>query len=299
LSMVGVLGCGQMGRGIIKNLIQNGFEVFVFDVNKEAVKLAEQLGATSTDSVRAIAEKVSYLITSLPNSKIVEDSLLGDHGALHHMATETFILDFSTIDVGTTKRLYERAKEKGISFFDCPVSGGPDGANAGTLTIMVGGDLTYFEQIKPVLHALGKEIEYIGNSGSGQTVKLCCNMVVAGIVALLSEALLTGAKAGVPAVKIAEVMQKGSAQNKVLSVFGPNMLEGTHENVKFLLGHMTKDIHLYSELAKQEKIPSFLSNVITQLFDIANNQGKGGLDTSAVSLVLEELSDSKMVSKSS
>ncbi|WP_338079186.1 NAD-binding protein [Aquibacillus halophilus] len=128
-------------------------------------------------------------------------------------------------------------------------------------------------------------------------IKLCNNMVVAGIITLLSEAFLTGVKAGVPVEKIAEMMQKGSAHTKVMSVFGPNLISGDHENVKFMLQHMSKDIQLYMDLAKQEKIPTFFSATIEQFYSIAKSKGKGELDTSAVSQVLEELADSLIVPK--
>ena len=298
MSIVGVLGCGAMGKGMIKNLLRNGFEVLVYDVETEAAQSVKMLGATPMTSIQSVAEKSSYLLTSLPSPHSVEEALIGGNGAVHCMEHGSFILDMSTTDVDTTRKIYAKAKSKGVFFFDCPVSGGPDGAQSGELTIMVGGDLDRFEHIELILTAIGKEIEYIGETGSGQAVKLCNNMVVAGLVVLLSETFLTGVKAGVPVDKIAELMQKGSAQNKVLSVFGPNLMYGTHENVKFLLSHMTKDVNLYLKLAKQEKVPTFLGSIINQLFEIANNNGKGGLDTSAVSQVLEKLSNDQIALQS-
>ncbi|WP_408007950.1 NAD(P)-dependent oxidoreductase [Pseudalkalibacillus sp. A8] len=291
MNVVGVIGCGAMGRGMIKNLILDGHQVLVFDVNPEAVASVEKLGAIPMSSVQAVAEESTYLLLSLPTTILVEDAIIGEEGALKVMKEGSFILDMSTTDVNSTRKIHERAYQKGVSFFDCPVSGGPEGAENGILTVMVGGDQGEFHQVEPVLQAIGKEVKYIGKIGSGQVVKLCHNIVVSGLIVLLSEAFLTGVKAGVPASKIAEVMQEGSAQNRVLSVFGPNLIDGTHENVKFLLSHMLKDIHLYMELASDGQIPTFLGSTINQLYEIADHKGKGQLDSSAVSQVLEELSN--------
>ncbi|WP_209121617.1 NAD(P)-dependent oxidoreductase [Alkalihalobacillus sp. BA299] len=294
---VGVFGCGAMGRGIIKNLVKGGYEVFAYDVNDQAMHSVIELGATPIYNKELIFRQVHYLFTSLPTTELVEETIAGENGALHFMSSGTYILDVSTSDVETTRRIFEQAKQKGISYFDCPLSGGPDGADKGELTIVVGGDEVQFEHISPLLRVIGKEIEYIGESGSGQVIKLCNNIVVAGIVTLLSESLLTGVKAGVPAEKIASMFQKGSAQTKVMSVFGPNLISGDHENVKFMLQHMSKDIQLYMDLAKQEKIPTFFSAMVDNFYTIAKNNGKGALDTSAVSQVLEVLTGATIVSK--
>ncbi|MDC3411909.1 NAD(P)-dependent oxidoreductase [Aquibacillus sp. 3ASR75-11] len=294
---VGVIGCGAMGKGIIKNLVKNGYHVVAFDVNQQALAAVVPLGAKPVIDKAEFFKQVTYCVISLPSPKLVREAINGEDGALRYMASGGYILDVSTTDVETTRQLFDLSAQKEIAFFDCPLSGGPDGANKGELTIVVGGDKERFDGIDPVLRAVGKEIEYIGDSGSGQVVKLCNNLVVAGIVTLLSEALLTGVKAGVPATQIVEMMQKGSAQTKVMSVFGPNLLDGKHENVKFMLQHMSKDIHLYMKLAKQEKIPTFFSAMIEQFFSIAENNGKGEMDTSAVSQILEGLAGFKIIPK--
>ncbi len=291
---VGVIGCGAMGRGIIKNLVLGGYQVLAFDVNQQALDAVEQIGASPTSQKEDIFRQVDYLITSLPSPQLVKETI---SDALTFMKEGSYILDVSTTDVATSRTIFQQAKDKRIAFFDCPLSGGPEGADKGELTIVVGGDPDEFITVSPLLKVIGKEIEYIGESGSGQIVKLCNNIVVAGIITLLSEAFLTGVKAGVPATKIAEMMQKGSAQTKAMSIFGANLLDGNHENVKFMLQHMSKDIDLYMDLAKQEKIPTFFSASIEQFFTTAKNNGKGELDTSAVSQVLEELADSLIVPK--
>lgn len=294
MEQVGVVGCGAMGRGLVKNLLKKGYQVFAYDLNPKALKEVQELGASPMPSVTALAGQVSVLITSLPSSSVLAEIILDQKGALQELQPNSYILDFGTTDVEITRQLNKQATEKGVHFFDCPVSGGPKGAAEGSLTIMVGGDKNYLESILPILQAVGKNIKYIGEAGSGQVVKLCHNMVVAGITTLLSEAFLTGVKAGVSVESLAEIMQMGSAHNRVLSIFGPNILNNTHENILFFLSHMAKDVDLYMQLAKQGGVPTLVSSNIHHLYQIALIKGKGGLDTSAISQVLEELTNQKI-----
>jgi 3-hydroxyisobutyrate dehydrogenase len=293
MSKVGVIGCGLMGRGMVKNLLKKGHEVSVFDANSSALESMSSIGAKPVGSIQEVASSSTYLLTSLPSSEILEDILLGNSGALHVMRTNTFILDMGTTDVKLTQSIYKLANENGISFYDCPVSGGPQGAEQGTLTIMVGGDANRLESVAPILNCVGTEVLYIGDSGSGQVAKLCNNMIVAGTIALLSEAFITGEKAGVPPSKLAEVFSKGSGQSKVLSVFGSNIVYDEFENVLFQLNHMAKDIDLYMSLVEQGKVPSLIAPMIQQLYYQTKQSGKGGLDTTSVKQFLIESSGTR------
>jgi 3-hydroxyisobutyrate dehydrogenase len=289
MSKVGVIGCGLMGKGMAKNLLKAGHEVSVYDTNPSVLKEMENMGAQPVEGIASLAADRTFLLTSLPSSEILEQVLLGASGAIQVMKKGTFILDMGTTDVMLTRSLHQQAGKKGISFFDCPVSGGPQGAEQGKLTIMVGGEHSNLNFVSPILEALGSEIVYIGDSGSGQIVKLCNNLMVAGIIALLSEVFLTGEKAGVPPSRLAEVLGKGSAQSKALHVFGPNLVNDEYENVLFQLNHMAKDTDLYIRLVEQGNAPSFVASVIQQLYNKTKILGKGGLDTTAVKQFLMEL----------
>lgn len=291
---LGMIGCGAMGAGMVKNFLKSDYEVWTYDPDPMKQQQMKELGAIPVPVINIVAPMLDVIVLSLPLSNLIEDTLVGENGLLHDLKKGAFILDMSTTDVDSTKKLAQQAKDVGVHYFDCPVSNGPLGADAGTLTIMVGGEEEHYSAILPVLQAIGNEIRYIGSAGSGQVVKLCNNMMVAGIMVLLSETLLTGVKAGVDAKKIAEVMSIGSAQNKVLSVFGPNLVQDTHHNVNFLLSHMAKDVGLYQKLSKSSETPAFLSSIVEQLFEIAKLQGKGGLDTSAVGQVVELLGNHKI-----
>lgn len=293
MTTIGMIGCGAIGSGMVKNLLPQ-YNVLAYDVDAANQRKAEELGAMGASDLHMLASASDYVLLSLPTSDIVKDCIIGEKGILQWMNKGTAILDMSTTDVATTRELYKEAKNQGIAYFDCPVSNGPKGALEGTLTIMAGGNEQLFHKIEPVLKAIGKEIRYIGESGSGQVVKLCNNMIVAGLVILLSETLITGVKSGVSADKIADIMQIGSASNRVLSVFGPNLLNNTHDHVLFMLNHMKKDVDLYLQMAELGDIPTFLSSSVQHLFAEAKNEGLGHLDTTAVSQLLENIAKQKI-----
>jgi 3-hydroxyisobutyrate dehydrogenase len=290
MTAVGIIGCGLMGSGIAKNLLKNHYKVHVFDINETAVKNLVDHGAIAAASPSDMASEIDFLIMSLTSPDIIKHTLLHEqNGVLFKMKKGSFILDMSTNDVQLTREIHKTAEENGVQFYDCPLSGGPEGAANGTLTIMVGGSEDHYPTILSVLQAVGKHIEYVGKSGAGQTVKLCHNMVVAGVITLLSEAFLTGERAGVSKEKLAGILQKGSGQTRAMDVFGVNILDESFDNVKFSLANMTKDIHLYRELAENSQVSTFVSDMTHQLFHLGKNKGKGQQDSSAVYTVLKEL----------
>jgi len=287
MKKIGVVGCGLMGFGIATNLVRNGYEVTVYDKNPEAVARVVNEGADAAKTVQELAKWSEVLILSLPSTTLVEQVLLHmEEGALDNLNRGSVVLDMSTNDVERTRSLAEAARKSGIEYFDCPVSGGPDGALSGTLTIMVGGSKEKFPEISSVLQAMGEYIEYIGESGAGQIVKLCNNMIVGGIISLLGEALLTGEKAGISKEKLAELFQKGSGQTKVMDVFGPNIIHGTFDDVKFSLANMLKDLYLYRNLAEDEGVPTSISAGALQLFTVASYIGADQRDSTAVAELL-------------
>ncbi|MDW0110725.1 NAD(P)-dependent oxidoreductase [Sporosarcina aquimarina] len=287
MQTIGVVGCGLMGYGIATNLVRKGYEVTVYDTNPEAVQRVVNEGAAGAGSVPELAKFSDVLILSLPSTDLVENVLLeGRDGALHHLKAGGAVLDMSTNDVARTRTLAEAADVVGISYFDCPVSGGPAGASKGSLTIMAGGSEEKFPHVSSVLEAMGEYVEYMGPSGSGQIVKLCNNMVVGGIISLLGEALLTGERAGMSKEKLAKLFQKGSGQTKVMEVFGPNIIHETFDDVTFSLSNMLKDLTLYRNLAAGEGIPTVISDAAYELFTRASAEGAYHRDSTAVAELL-------------
>ena len=150
----------------------------------------------------------------------------------------------STTDANTAIQLAEEAKRRGLYYFDSPVSGGPDGAKSRTLTLMIGGDKDKFDEIKPILKIVGKDLYCSGGSGNGHIAKLCNNMIVSSMVLSFGEAFITAEKAGLSRDKLAEVLSTGSA-TKVFKIFGPNIINKDYENVLFSLNLICTKIWLF------------------------------------------------------
>ena len=155
---------------------------------------------------------------------------------------------------------------------------------------MIGGDKDKFEEIKPILKVVGKDLYCLGGSGNGQIAKLCNNMIVSSMVLSFGEAFITAEKAELSRDKLAEVLSTGSA-TKVFNVFGPNIINKDYENILFSLNHMHKDLALYMETASSLSTPAFLGGISYQLFEAAKATGKGPKDTTAVVEVIEGLSN--------
>ncbi|MBM7551653.1 NAD(P)-dependent oxidoreductase [Thalassobacillus pellis] len=285
MKTVGLIGCGRMGRGIAKNLIASGYTVFAYDPDPVAISHVEKLGAKTGDTVDTIAGKVDFLCTSLPAAEVLEEVV---DVALETMKKHSFILDMGTTDVEVTKRIFQKASDKGVSYYDCPVSGGPAGAENGTLTFMVGGSQERFGEVRNFLLALGDDIHFVGPSGSGQIVKLCNNMVVAGITVLLSETMIVAENAGVPSEKMAAIMQAGSGNNAVLNIFGDNIIHKSYDNVLFQLSLMAKDLKLFNNFSESQGFQPMASKLISQLYEKAVNHNQGQLDNAAIRKLLEE-----------
>ena len=284
---IGLIGCGAMGQGIARNLLKAGHNVFVHDDMSKSRELLESEGAEFVD-IKTITTNVQHIFLSLPSTQILENTLLGDEGVLKNLPKDSMIFDLGTTDVERTQMIHEKAETEGIYYLDCPVSGGPAGANDGTLTILVGGSGDIFPDARAILENVGEKIVHVGASGTGQAVKLCNNMIVAGITALLSETMVTANDYGVSNKQLADIIQQSSGQNKVLDVFGENLINEDFDNILFFLGHMSKDLELYMNLSKESKTPQYVSSIVSQLYRSALQQGKGTLDSTAVYSVISE-----------
>ena len=294
MSIVGILGVGTMGKGMLKNLIKNGHKVYSYDPALDAKDYAKKLGAIALNNPKEVGKEVEILLASLPSSESVYEAISGENGALQGMKEGTFICDMSTTAINIEKELYEKAKKKGIGFLDCPVSGGPKGAENGALSIMIGGDEEDFKKVKSALESIGKSLFYLGNIGSGQTVKLCNNIVQGVQLIALAESFATAVKADINSKKLLEVLLSGGAYSKVLEAFGDNLAKGNYDKVSFALHHMHKDMSLFMKLADELKVPSLVSSLSYQEFNSAMNNGLGEKDVSAVATVTEGMANLKI-----
>jgi 2-hydroxy-3-oxopropionate reductase len=225
-----------------------------------------------------------------PDSPDVEAVVLGSDGVLEGAKEGLLLIDMSTISPVVTRSIAVEAERSGVRMLDAPVSGGDKGAIAGTLSIMAGGEAKDFERALPLFEAMGKTIRHCGPVGSGQVVKACNQIVVAIVIEAVSEALVLGSKAGVNPEIILQILSGGLAQNRVMDLRGPTMI-----NHDFTPGFKArlhrKDMKIILETAREFGVALPVSALVDQMFTSLVAKGDGDLDHSALLTVIEELSD--------
>ena len=224
MNQVGFIGLGIMGRPMVRNLLKAGVPVIVNDLNDEAVAEAVSAGAEK-GSYAEIGSKCPVIITMVPSGDIVQNILFGENGVAAGLKQKTVICDMSSVLPSESQECYQKLKTMGIGFVDAPVSGGEPGAKAGTLAIMCGGDQKDFDIMKPYFDILGSTALLIGPSGSGSTAKLVNQMIVNNTIAVVSEAFVYAAKAGVDPEKVYLAIRGGLAGSTVLDEKVPMMLD--------------------------------------------------------------------------
>jgi len=291
---VGLVGIGIMGQRMCRNLLKGGFPVLAFDLNPLATQAAAGLGATVAPDLPALARQADVVLLSLPGPAQVLAVADGRRGLLAHMRPGSHLCDASTVDPGTSRRVHEAAMAAGVRALDCPVSGGPTGAEAGTLTIMVGGEAADLEAVRPVLQAIGKKIVHCGPPGAGQGAKLVNQALVAIHTVAAFEALLVGRKLGLDLDTMVSILRSSSG--------GDWMLEN-HLRVKALAGDfepgfaldlLFKDLNLFLQTATEAQAPALIAASTLQLYNAARAAGSGLQDQTVVAKELERLAGAKL-----
>jgi len=289
---VGFIGIGTMGAHMVRNLIRAGYEVHAYDERPEAVEAVA--GSRPAGSVGDVAGAAPIVVTMLPDTPDVEDVVLGRGGLAQTMAAGGLVLDMSTISPVGARRLHAVLGQRGIGFVDAPVSGGPVGAEAGTLTIMAGGDPADFARAEPVFAAMGSTITHVGAPGAGQTVKLCNQVMVAINLQSCCEAIALARASGVDLEQMRRVLMGGSAASWMLDRLGPQMIAGD-ARAGFRIDLMLKDLRLVAELAQSVAVPLPGTALATSQFLEAKAHGEGGLGNQALFRVYDRMTNQRQV----
>jgi 3-hydroxyisobutyrate dehydrogenase len=221
MAKIGFIGLGNMGQPMAQNLIKAGHPVCGYDLEPAALDKFSSAGGIAVRSLDVASMGVDMVITMLPAREQVREVYLGQGGVLASAAPGTLLVDCSTVDVETARAVAAAAKVNELDMLDAPVSGGVAGAQAGTLTFMVGGDDRAFERAKPVLEAMGKTIIQAGAAGSGQAAKICNNMVLGVSMIAVCEAFVLAEKLGLDAQKLFEISSQSSGQCWSLTSYCP------------------------------------------------------------------------------
>jgi 2-hydroxy-3-oxopropionate reductase len=288
---IGFIGLGLMGKPMALNLLKRGFSVVAHSRSVPPVEEVVRAGAARAESPADVARQCSRLITMVPDSRDVEAVLEGPAGVFEGMNPGTILIDMSTISPIVTRRLADAARARGATLLDAPVSGGEIGAVNATLSIMVGGDEAAFNEVLPILRALGnpERIIRIGDSGAGQVCKVCNQMVIGGTLAAVSEAIALARKAGVDAARVREALLGGFAASRVLEVHGERILSGNYKP-GFRARLYAKDYRIAAETLAANHCPAPVSSVVKNLVD-ALASARPDDDYSALATVIFGMAD--------
>jgi 2-hydroxy-3-oxopropionate reductase len=289
MTKIGFIGLGIMGGPMAGNLAAAGHQVTGYARRPEAAERLAKAGGTPVDGVAPAVADAEVVITMLPNHPEVEEVVLGEDGVLANARDGLLFVDMSTIRPETSIRVAEEGARRGVRVLDAPVSGGQSGAENGSLSIMVGGPDEDLRAPKPLLDVLGGTNVHVGPHGAGQTVKAANQLVVAGIYALVSEAIVLLEASGVDAKAGLDVLAGGLAGNKILDLKRESMLARQFAP-GFRINLHDKDMGIVADAARKAGVALPVTGLTTQLVAAGKAMGLGDLDHSALLTVLERLS---------
>jgi len=277
-----------MGKPMAKNLIKAGYALVVYDVYKPAVEELKECGAEAASTLQEMAESCSVIITMLPNGPHVKSVMFDEGGLSYYAKPGTMFLDMSSISPNDTVEIGAKLKEKGYRMVDAPVSGAYAGAVEGTLAIMVGGSEADVADVMPLLNVMGGKITRIGDLGSGNTCKLCNNIIIAAELAAVSESMMLAKKCGCDINKVYEAISTGFAGSAVLNSQVPKILE--HEfKAGFRIALHLKDLRNAAAAAEQHEAPIPMTEFTIKIMEELTADGLDGLDNSGVAKYYEKL----------
>jgi len=289
MTTVGFIGLGIMGGPMAANLVKAGFDVVGYNRSRPAVDRLVAQGGKAADSIADAVRDSDVVVTMLPDSPDVEAVALGDDGVLANAKDGLLYIDFSSIRPDTSRAVAEQARAQGVRVLDAPVSGGEQGAIDGALSIMVGGEAADFAAAQPVLDAVGKTIVHVGPAGSGQTVKAANQLIVAGTIELVAEAIVFLEAHNVDTEAAIKVLAGGLAGNAILDRKAAGMLKREF-TPGFRLELHHKDLGIVQSAAREAGVVIPLGSAVAQLVAALVARGDGGLDHSGLLKLVDELS---------
>ncbi|MGB7947822.1 MAG: 2-hydroxy-3-oxopropionate reductase [Candidatus Binatia bacterium] len=290
---IGFIGLGIMGKPMARNLIKAGYSLVVHNRSRGAVDELSKDGAEPAPSAQEVAARSEILITMLPDSPDVELVYAGEHGVFAGAKAAMLLIDMSSISPVVARKLAGDAETQGLDMLDAPVSGGEAGAVSATLSIMIGGKSSAVERAMPIFQALGKNIVHVGDAGAGQVTKAANQMVVGTTIAIVGEALVLAAKAGVDPAKVRQALLGGFAQSKILEAHGQKMLE---RNFKpgFRIRLHEKDMKIALAAGSEYGVPLMVTSQVAQIMTAMKSMGNGDLDHSGLVRWVEELAKTEL-----
>jgi 3-hydroxyisobutyrate dehydrogenase-like beta-hydroxyacid dehydrogenase len=287
-TMVGIVGVGVMGGGMARNILKKGNQVVAFDLDKAALDDIVSKGAHRASSAREVAEKASTVICMVETTAQSEEVIMGEDGFLPALRQGDVVISSATIDPIAVKSWAKILATKGVGLLDAPVSGGWKRADEGDLSAIVGGNREILEKVRPVVEAYSSRVFHMGDVGQGLAMKHVNNMMIQTTTAVLAEAFVMGAKAGLDPQAMFEVMRVSTGASTALEMRAPQFIKGDFRPGG-TIDITIKDQTLQTDFAKSLGVPMFLANVSLQIFQMAKANGLAKLDSSSVVTLYEKM----------
>ncbi len=288
MATIGFIGLGNMGLPMAKNLLKAGHSVQGFDVARSQAEALTAAGGKAADAVQAAVSGAEVVISMLPAGEHVRSVYLGEGSVLAAAGPDALLIDSSTIDVETARTVASAAARRGLAMLDAPVSGGTGGAQAGTLTFMVGGSEAAFARAKPILEQMGKTIVHAGGPGNGQAAKICNNMILGVSMIAVSEAFVLAEKLGLEAQKLFDISSKSSGQCWSMTSYCPvpGLVPSSPANRDYQAGFtaamMLKDLKLAQDAARAAGAKTPLGADAARIYSQYVESGEPGRDFSGI-----------------
>lgn len=280
---------GTMGTPMALNLLKAGHEVIVHNRTRAREQPVAEAGAQRADSPQAAAAAAAVIITCVSDTPDVEAIVLGEQGIIHGARPDSVVIDMSTISPTVTVQLATALTEKGIHMVDAPVSGGSEGAQKGTLSIMVGGEAEVVERVHPILRAMGSTVTHVGKIGSGQMTKAINQIIVAGTYWAIAEGMAVGMKAGLNMERVVQAVSGGAAGSWGLEHRSDNMITN-HYPLGFRVRLHQKDLNIALNAARELGVPLPVTAYVEQVETGLIGRGYGDEDISAIARSLRQQS---------
>ena len=285
---IGFIGLGIMGMPMAKNLIDAGYELTAYDINKKALTEIVEYGAKKGVSIKDVVGNSELILTMLPNSPHVKEVVMGENGIINSINNKQVFIDMSSISPLVSQEIGLALEDKGVNSMDAPVSGGEEKAKEGTLAFMVGGKKEVFDKYRSILDIMGESVTLVGNIGAGQTTKLVNQAIVGINIAAISEALTLGKKSGVDPEKIFNAIRGGLAGSQCLEDKAPRMFSGNFDP-GFKMKLHVKDLNNVFESSRELNVAMPLTSLVMDMMQSIMNDGHTEADHGGLALFYEKI----------
>lgn len=286
---LGLVGLGNIGEPVCRQLLGADYEVLVHDADPDAASKLGDTSAEPAENLRTLASEADVVLLSLPNSDIVEEVVLGDGGLLEGLAAGKVLIDTSSSKPSSTRSIAVKLAEGGVEMLDAPVSGGVLRAREGKLSVMVGGKREVFERHEGIFEAFGEKVFYVGGHGAGHLVKALNNLLSATTLASACEAALLAEKAGIASETFVEVINASNGRSYSTEVKFPNYVLDRSFDDGFALALMDKDVGIALEAAAEMDFPMRVGRVVRELWQTAADEGYGPEGHTSIFAFLEDM----------